>query len=192
MIKAIIFDCFGVIVTDALEVLAVEARAKDQAVGRELSDTVGLHARGLISQDESNTRISDLLGLTVDEMRQKIIEGEVKDLQLLDYIKSLRNTYKTAMLSNIGASGLQRRFETQELADHFDIVVASGQIGYAKPEAQAYEITAEQLGVRLEECIFTDDREVYCQGARAVGMQAIQYESFGQFKRELEGMLKDE
>jgi len=190
MIKAVIFDCFGVVVADALEVLGQEVRAKDPAAGRELSDVIGLHARGLISQQESNERISKLLGLTIPEMIQKIVEGEVKDWRLLEYIESLRANYKTALLSNIGASGLQKRFEPHELERYFDVVVASGQIGFAKPEAQAYEITAERLGVRLDECVFTDDRQVYIDGAHAVGMQAILYSSLEQFKRDIEPMLE--
>jgi HAD superfamily hydrolase (TIGR01509 family) len=84
---------------------------------------------------------------------------------------------------------LGRRFQLSELADLFDVVVASGDIGYAKPEAAAYEITADRLGVRLDECVFVDDREPYCEAARGVGMQAIVYRDFAQFQAELQAML---
>jgi len=70
------------------------------------------------------------------------------------------------------------------------VVVASSNIGFAKPEARAYEITAEKLGVRLDECIMVDDVEAYCLGAEGVGMQAIRYQSFDQMKNELEVLLK--
>jgi FMN phosphatase YigB (HAD superfamily) len=45
--------------------------------------------------------------------------------------------------------------------------------------------------VRLEECVFTDDREDYCEGARAVGMQAILYKNFTQFRADLEKLLSE-
>jgi HAD superfamily hydrolase (TIGR01509 family) len=80
---------------------------------------------------------------------------------------------------------LLRRFGTEELGRYFDVAVASAEIGYAKPEAQAYEITADKLGVELTECVFTDDRGEYCEGARGLGMQAILYENLEQFKAEL-------
>src|SRR6185369_3482431 len=99
-----------------------------------------------------------------------------KDLELLEYIAELRTQYKIGMLSNIGRGGLERRFAPGELDRYFDVVVVSGDIGYAKPEAEAYEITADRLGVRLDECVFTDDREGYCEAARGVGMQAISYQ----------------
>ncbi len=78
------------------------------------------------------------------------------------------------------------------MAKHFDTVVVSGEIGYAKPEPEAYEITADRLGVRLDACVFTDDREHFCEAARAVGMQAIHYQNVDQFRQDLEGVLSHE
>lgn len=40
------------------------------------------------------------------------------------------------MLSNIGSNSLHKRFSDEELEEHFDIVVASGDIGYAKPDGK--------------------------------------------------------
>lgn len=191
MIKAIVFDCFGVIIADALEVLRAEATAKDPQVGREVSDAIRAHNKGMLEADAWLSQLSELLGLTIGELHAKIDDGEVKDGRILGYIRELRGRghYKTALLSNIGSAGLERRFTSQELADHFDAVVVSGEIGFAKPEPQAYEITADRLGVRLDECMFTDDRELFCEAARAVGMQAISYRSFEQFQTDLEAVL---
>ncbi len=119
----------------------------------------------------------------------KAIKSVSNDEQLLDYIQELRNHYKIGVLSNIGRDGLLRYFTQSELDAHFDTVVVSGEIGFAKPEAQAYEITADRLGVLLGECVFTDDKPAYCEAARAVGMQAIVYNSFKQFRSDLEKIL---
>jgi HAD superfamily hydrolase (TIGR01509 family) len=190
MIRAIIFDCFGVLVTDALQVLVDELRARDAAAADRIRDMVHAANRGMVSIREASAEIGVELGLTYDEYRQKIATGETKNQLLLDYIQELRGQYKTAMLSNIGsAASLGRRFELRELADLFDVVVASGDIGYAKPEAAAYEITADRLGVRLDECVFVDDREPYCDAARGVGMQAIEYHDFAQFQAALQALL---
>jgi FMN phosphatase YigB (HAD superfamily) len=45
------------------------------------------------------------------------------------------------------------------------------------------------LGVRLDECVFTDDREEYIEGAQHVGMKTIFFTGTEQFKTELEEML---
>jgi HAD superfamily hydrolase (TIGR01509 family) len=190
MVRAIIFDCFGVLITDALQTLVDELRARNAAATVRVRDLVHAANRGMVPFREASEQISTELGLTYNEYRHKIAAGEVKNQLLLDYIRDLRVHYKTAMLSNIGSTAsLGRRFQLSELADLFDVVVASGDIGYAKPEAAAYEITADRLGVRLDECVFVDDREPYCEAARGVGMQAIVYRDFAQFQAELQAML---
>ena len=118
-------------------------------------------------------------------------DGEVKNQQLMDYIIDLKRQYKIGLLSNIVGGGLEVRFSLEEIKTHFDAIAGSGDIGYAKPEAQAYEIIANRLDVRLDECIMIDDQEGYCQGAIGVGMQAIQYVSFEQMKRELEQIISN-
>lgn len=189
MIKAIIFDCFGVIIPDTLQVLCDELRRKDPAAADQVRGIVQAANRGILDPQVARPQIAELLGFSLEDYTKKILAGAIKDERLLAYITQLRESYKTAILSNIGRDGLNRRFETGELDKYFDQVVASGDIGYAKPEAVAYEITADRLGVRCDECLFVDDREVFCEAARAVGMQAIHYQSFDQFKTELETIL---
>ena len=189
MIRAIIFDCFGVILTDAMQLVRAEAQAKNPTAAQEITEIISANNHGFIEPAESNERIAQILGIGVEELRKRVSSREVRDEKLLAYIKQLRPTYKTALLSNIAGSSLNRRFPDGELNDYFDVVVASGDIGYAKPEPEAYEITAHRLGVRLDECLFTDDREQFCSGATSVGMQTIVYTDFIQFKRELEALL---
>jgi HAD superfamily hydrolase (TIGR01509 family) len=127
--------------------------------------------------------------LDFEKYQQQIRDGELKDQRLLDYIRELRPAYKTAMLSNISVSGIHKRFSDEELHEHFDTVVVSGEIGYAKPEPEAYEIVAERLGLRRDECVFLDDKQEFCEAARAVGMEAIVYLDFEQARGELDILL---
>ena len=53
----------------------------------------------------------------------------------------------------------------------FELVVDSGFVGCRKPEPRIYELTLERLGVPAEACLFVDDVEVNCEGARKAGMQ---------------------
>ncbi len=190
MIKALIFDCFGVIITDALQVICNELRARDPAAADRIGDIIKANNRGLLSPPESNRQIAGLLGITVEEFRAQKNKGEAKDAALMEYIASLRPRYKTALLSNVGSGSMGRRFAAEELSRCFDLVVESGEIGYAKPDPEAYKVTAARLSVSPQECIFTDDRESYCTAARATGMQSIHYQSFDQFKAELERILR--
>jgi len=93
------------------------------------------------------------------------------------------------MLSNVGNNGLESEMDYSVLEEHFDAIVESAKIGFAKPEARAYEIAADRLGVRLDECIFVDDRPNYIDGARHVGMKTVLYTDFKTFKNELAVLL---
>lgn len=191
MIKAIVFDCFGVIITDALQGICQELRSRDPVAADEVRDLVRLANRGIMESEDYGKRVSELLGTDVAGYRRMISQGESKNMELMQYIEELKLGYKTGLLSNIGRGSLARRFTEDELLHHFDVVVASGEIGYAKPEPEAYEITADRLEVRMDECVFTDDRAEFCEAARGVGMQTILYTNFTQFRAELDVLLSD-
>ncbi len=187
MIKAIIFDCFGVVRVDALQT-AYEALGGDFAADRDfIVSTVDSASKGTIPS--SLPVIAENLGVSVDVWQQALTSGSTLNQPVLDYAKELRNSYKTAMLTNIGTGGVERMFEPGFLDAYFDVVVASGDIGFAKPEPQAYEITAERLEVRLDECVFIDDRPEYVEGARAVGMQAVVFIATEKLKKDLAKIL---
>ena len=191
MIKAIVFDCFGVLITDPLETMIAPLRESNPALVREIVAVTTASNRGQISTETSRSTIAKLLGMTLDDYQSQMKRIEVRNTELLEYIPKLRKQYKIALLSNISPQGLDARFSAEEQAEYFDVVVASGVIGYAKPEAEAYEITADRLGVRLDECIMIDDRQDYIDAAAALGMQAILYVSFAQLKHDLAQILRN-
>lgn len=189
VIRAIIFDCFGVIITDALQGVISELESSNSKAAKQVIDIIHINNRGLIKPTESNRQIAALMGISVGAFRQRIQQGEAKDGRVLAYVRELRQKYKTAMLSNIGRESLHRRFSDEELREHFDVVVVSGDLGVMKPEPEIYQRTAKELGVSTGECVMVDDRETHCAGARATGMQAICYQNFEQGRRDLDQLL---
>lgn len=190
MVRAIIFDCFGVIITDALKPVIEELDATNPVLARQVMDVIHSYNRGLIDGHSTNEQIADLLGIGVDEWRGRIKHGEVKDERVLKYARELKKRgYKTALLSNIGRESLSKRFDSDELRTVFDVVVASGDVGVMKPDPEIYTHTAQLLDVKPEECVMIDDRETHCAGARAVGMQAVCYSNLRDAKHVLEQLL---
>jgi putative hydrolase of the HAD superfamily/hydrolase len=180
VIRAIIFDCFGVIISDALKVVVAELEVSNPAAARQIVDIIHANNRGLIVPAESNRQIAEVLGTSVQAWRKRIDQGEVKDERALAFIRELRRSYKTALLSNIGNQSLERRFSDAELRGCFDEVIISGDLGIVKPEPEIYLHAAAELGVEPSECVMVDDREKHCDGARATGMQTVLYQNFEQ------------
>ncbi len=178
------------LVTDALEVLVSELKETQPSVADQVIRSVMASNAGIIPHEASRATIAELLGITPEEYAQRIRGGEVRNQELFGYILDLRKSYKTALLSNAGTKSLEVRFAPGELDTYFDVIMVSAVIGFAKPGAKAYEAVAEKLGMRLDECVMIDDRQAYCEGARAIGMTAIQYSSMSRLKRELSAILE--
>jgi putative hydrolase of the HAD superfamily len=70
----------------------------------------------------------------------------------------------------------------------FKGVAMSADIGILKPNAGIYEYLLKTYSLRPEECIFFDDVLKNVEGARAVGMQAIQFTTAAACERELESL----
>jgi len=189
MIKAVIFDCFGVLIGDGLEIVCQELETTDPASREFITETIHLSNRGLIESEESTRRIIERLGVSLEEWRAQVSQGEVRNEDALALVRSLRGPYKTALLSNIGKGSLKRRFSDSELDELFDVVVPSAEVGMMKPDPEIYTYTAELLGVLPQECIFLDDREGYVEGAKQVGMQVILFRSAAQARQELDAIL---
>jgi putative hydrolase of the HAD superfamily len=190
MIKAIIFDCFGVFIGNPYKIRAEDLERKSPEIYIELSDINHASDRGYISNQESVTRMSEIFGITPEQFLSEQKNGEVQNLELIDYAKNLRPEYKLGMLSNVSSrERLDMRFAPGQLDELFDVVVASGEEGVIKPEPRIFEIVCERLGMLPEECVFIDDILENCEAAESLGMNAIQYISVHQCVTDLEALI---
>ena len=190
MIKAIIFDCFGVLTTDGWHPFKNKYFAHDSDKAKEATKLNGLANSGQIEFQQFLNQVGDLAGLSAQQVHYEISRN-VANEKLFEYIKGLAVQYKIGMLSNAAQNWLGELFGPTRL-EFFDGIVLSCDIGVNKPQKGAYEAIASKLNVRPEECIFVDDLTSYLHGAEAVGMTAIQYTDFDQFKTELEAVLKND
>src|SRR5581483_4729130 len=187
MIKAIIFDFFGVVGTRGLAQFRRDHIKGDEAKDKQIRRLKDLLNIGQIGYDDFIDGLARISGIARDTVLSYTEEYQPNS-KLLDYIKAnLESKYKLGIISNSGADWVEKIIgEDKKL---FDDIVLSYQTGHIKPDAEIYELSAKNLKVKPEECVFIDDILKYCQGAEAVGMNAIWYKNFGQFKTELEKLL---
>jgi putative hydrolase of the HAD superfamily len=109
--------------------------------------------------------------------------------ELFAYIgERLRPDYRIGLLSNVGSDRLDELFEAEQQA-LIDQAILSYQIGVSKPDAAAYEIAANKLGVLPHECIFIDDIVDFALAAEQVGMRGIQHTENASTIAKLEELL---
>ena len=68
---------------------------------------------------------------------------------------------------------------------HFHHLVLSYEVKAMKPRPEIYRAAVECAGCLPEQCFYTDDIPAYVEAARAVGIDAVQFESAAQAEREL-------
>lgn len=125
MIKAIIFDCFGVLLGNAYKVRLAEVEQEDPAKAQEMRSINHASDLGVISREESAQYMADLLGIDPEEIYEEQEKAEIPNSELLQYIASLKNRYKIGLLSNISSrERLSIRFTDNQLTTHFDTAVA--------------------------------------------------------------------
>lgn len=188
MIRAIIFDCFGVLSTEGFRVFCGKY-FKDQPRKRaQAQSLMDLHTLGNLPYESFIDSLAKLAGQKPETVEDYLHSNKPNE-PLFEYIKeSLKPKYKIGMLSNAGDDWLGELFLPQDLA-LLDDVVLSFKFGITKPNPTIYEIAAQRLEVKPNECVFIDDIARYCDGAKAAGMQTILYEDFDQMKTELEALL---
>jgi epoxide hydrolase-like predicted phosphatase len=190
VIKAIIFDCFGVFIGNPYKVRVQELEHTNPAKAVIMHDINRASDRGYLTPQESTEQMAELIGITSEQFLAEQIKGEIRNEALVSYVKTLRPDFKLAMLSNISSrDSLNTRFEPGQLDELFDVVVASGDIGSIKPEPLIYQTTLDQLGVLPEEAVMVDDIYEFCEGAKALGIHAIQYNSFTQATADLNALI---
>jgi HAD superfamily hydrolase (TIGR01509 family) len=188
MYKAIIFDCFDVLVSNGLPLFVkqyLHSTLDSQSSILLLEESLNA---GRIDYETFLLKISEIGNVPIDETR-RILDDNKPDDELFDYIsKNLKPHYKLGMLSNAGDDWLDEMMGADRRL-LFDVIVLSYQVSLTKPQAEIYTLTAQKLGVEPNECIMIDDKERYCEGARKAGMQAIQYQTVNQMINELEVVL---
>lgn len=189
MIRAVIFDCFGVLYVDASQYF-LEHHIPDYETHREqIAELFRACDRGYITQAELNEQVAAVTGLALDFVTANIQGVHQRNQTLLAFSQSLRGNYRLGMLSNIGRGSMDSFFTPAERTELFDAVVLSGEVGMIKPDQAIYELMAARLGVAPHECIMIDDIERNVIGAEDAGMIGVLHVSSQQTIRRLREIL---
>jgi epoxide hydrolase-like predicted phosphatase len=199
-IQAIIFDLGGVLVRTE-DSAPREKLARRLGLGRaELEElafggTSGIQAqRGEIDIDQHWENVRQELGMTPDELRifvDEFFRGDRLDDELVDAIRGFRGEYKTALLSNAFSNLRYYVNEVWQIADAFDELFISSEMGVTKPDERIYRLVLQRLAVAPEQAVFVDDFSHNIEGARAVGMHAVLFRSREATLSALDKLLKE-
>ncbi|MCE2616582.1 MAG: HAD family hydrolase [Phocaeicola sp.] len=99
----------------------------------------------------------------------------------LDLLLELKEKYNLYLLSNTNelhweyAQDCLFNYKDHAWNDFFKKVYLSFQMHLDKPSPEIYQEMMKDAGIKPEESLFIDDIELNCDGARQVGLNAVQY-----------------
>lgn len=100
-------------------------------------------------------------------------------------LEGLRRRYRLLLLSNTNAIHFTIIRERYPLLRHFHDFILSYEVGCVKPEPAIYLEAVARAGCRAGECFFTDDMPQFVAGAKAVGLDAVQFHSAESLEEEM-------
>lgn len=187
MIKAIIFDCYGVLTSDGWFAFVADHFKQDSELSQQAHDLNKQSNAGLISYEQFTQQLADLAHVS-NELVVNALGNNVPNLPLFTYIQTLKQTYKLGILSNASADWLEQLFSPDQLS-LFEATVLSYEVGHIKPHPTVYHAICDKLGVQPNQAVFIDDIERYATGAKDIGMQSIWYKNLDQLQQDLNSLL---
>ena len=207
MIRAVFSDFGGVLTTPLFGGFArvMEARGLPfEALGHAMARATERHGenplfdfeRGRMTEEEFFALLGDALEeevgrrVPLQDFAEHYFSHLSPNHELIDHLAQLRDDHgiRLALLTN-NVREWEPRWRSMLPDDMFELIVDSAFVGMRKPEPGIYELTLERLGLPGEQCVFIDDLEINCDGARPHGIVPVRFESTEQVIRDLDAVL---
>ena len=192
-IDTVIFDLGNVLIT------VDELRAADRLAGRTGKTREQISAYALSTPYATNLALGKLTRQQFFEIvaRDLAFEGTYDEFAfiwadifapiepMIALAGSLKNRVQRLLLSNTNAIHMDYVFTQYPFLREFDALLLSYEVGCLKPDAAIYNHAIEKNALTPSRCVFIDDLETNVEGARRVGLQAIQFRDVEQLRAEL-------
>ena len=200
-IKALVFDCGGVVLRDRDE--SYYSRWEQRLGLNEGHLKRTLYEGPLWTQAESGALSEDAfwehsganLGLSPAQSASLAADAwgswEVDPI-VLSLVQRARTRYRVAMLSNATDILEAKLSHTYGIAHLFDPIINSSRVGIAKPDPAIYHELLNRMGLEAGETVFVDDRAENVAAAATLGMHVIWFVHPNELERQLLPYLSSE
>ncbi|MDI6825724.1 MAG: HAD-IA family hydrolase [Candidatus Aenigmarchaeota archaeon] len=188
-IKAIVFDCGGVLLSNSWNDPSYDIIPKKLGISKDKADEIFYkHWHEIkIGKKNEDSFFKDLLKIS----RKRISLNELKKIYYscidkfdgtFEIIKKLHKKYLLFILNNEGKEWMDFRIKKFKLKKYFKGFICSGFARFAKPDKRIYEILLEETGLKPNECIFIDNIEENLKPAKYLGYNVILFKNAKQLK----------
>ncbi len=177
---ALIVDWGGVMTTDlfgSFRRFCAEEGLDFAQLGARLRDTERRLVRALetgeLPEPEFERAFAARLGVAAEGLIDRLFAGSRPDDEMQSAVLHARAAgIATGLLSNSWGTG---RYPRARLAELFDAVTISGEVGLRKPAPEIYVLAAERLGTDPSDCVYVDDIAANLPPAAELGMATVHH-----------------
>jgi len=142
---------------------------------------------GTLAEAEFERRFAAILGVARERLIERMFAGCGPDEAMLQAVRRARAAgVRTGMISNSWGAAT---YDRAVLAELFDGVVISGDVGVRKPAPEIYAMGARAIDLPPADCVFVDDLPFNLKPARAIGMATVRHVEAAETIGELEQLL---
>jgi putative hydrolase of the HAD superfamily len=196
-VAALFLDIGGVLLTNGWDRRA--RRRAAEAFGLDPEEMNERHHLTFDTYELGKLSLDDYLNRTVFYRERNFSCHEVKEFmyaqskpfpEMIDLVRSVKklNNLRIVAVSNEGRELTRHRIETFELESFIDFFVCSCFVHFRKPDPDIYTLALDVTHVRPEEVLYIDDREMFVNVARGMGIRGIHHEGPDATRAALEGL----
>jgi putative hydrolase of the HAD superfamily len=94
---------------------------------------------------------------------------------------------RVALLSNAGFD-FSDPFRHSPMAEFFEAMFVSAELGLIKPDPEIYRVTAHELGITLDQMVFIDNKKINVDAAVALGVAGHVFTTVAELRTFLESL----
>jgi putative hydrolase of the HAD superfamily len=194
-ISALFLDVGGVLLTNGWDRKARQAAAETFALDlHEIDDrhhlTFDTYEVGKLTLDEylQRTIFYQPRPFTVQQFKDFMFAQSQRLPDMIEYVQALKQKHrlKVAVVSNEGRELTSYRLQKFRLGDFVDFFIFSGFVHLRKPDADIFRLALDVAQVPAAAVAYVDDRPMFAEVARGLGIHGIHHQGYASTRAELE------
>ena len=197
-VKAVVFDLDGVYFESGTNNFMASLKRFYGLTQRQIED-IYLNSREIKQFKRGEITSREFWGFAIQKWNLEATQSELVAMMLSGYnvreetqryVENLRASgVKTAICTNNFSDRMEGLKEKFSLDKYFDSIVASYEIGTAKPCSGIFNHLADELNLMPNEIVMSDDRESNVVALQELGFNAFLYEDWKGFVEKIDKLL---
>lgn len=198
MIKGLLVDLGGVLLSngwdhDLRAFVAKKFNIDYEEFSKRHDSIFDIYERGKLTFDEylDWTIFYEKRSFTKEELFQFVLQQAKAKMDVIDFVKKIKTDFglKVCALSNEGKELALDRIKRFDLESFMDFFVISSFVGFRKPDLDIYNLAIALIQIPPHELCYIDDRPLFVERAKDLGIHAIYHETLEKTKMQLIDLL---